>query len=49
MLDTENIVRQALTDASALAEQMGEGFALAVTAAYIAGMEAGKLAAQGAA
>lgn len=49
MLDTENIIRQALTDASALAEQMGEGFALAITAAYIAGMEAGKLAAQSAA
>lgn len=49
MLDTENSIRQALTDASALAEQMGEGFALAIAAAYIAGMEAGKLAAQGAA
>ena len=49
MLDTENIIRQALTDASALTEQKGEAFVLAVTAAYMAGIEAGKLAAQGAA
>lgn len=49
MLDTENIVRQVLTDASALAEQMGEGFALAITAAYMAGLEKGKKLADSAA
>lgn len=49
MMDTENIIRQALTSGSALAEQKGEAFVLAITAAYMAGMEAGKLAAQTAA
>lgn len=49
MLDTENIICQALANGSALAEQKGEAFVLAVTAAYMAGMEAGKLAAQSAA
>ena len=49
MLDTENIVCQALANGSALAEQNGEAFVLAITAAYMAGIEAGKLAANGAA
>lgn len=49
MLDTENIIHQALVNGSALAEQKGEAFVLAITAAYLAGMEAGKLAAQSAA
>lgn len=49
MLDTENIIRQALVNGSALAEQMGEGFVLAITAAYMAGLEKGKKLADSAA
>lgn len=44
MKDTEYNVIQALGDkASALAESADEGFVLAVTAAYLAGKEAGRL------
>lgn len=49
MQNAENIIRQALANGSELAAEKGEGFVLAITAAYMAGMEAGKLAAQGAA
>lgn len=48
MQNTDTIIHQALANGSELAAEMGEGFVLAVTAAYIAGTEAGKLAAQGA-
>jgi hypothetical protein len=47
MLDAEKNIFQTTADqADALAKITGEGFVLAITAAYIAGMEAGKLAAQ---
>lgn len=49
MLDTEKIINQVLADGSALANTVSEDFLLAVTAAYMCGVEAGKLAAQGAA
>lgn len=49
MMDAENIIRQTLANGSALAEQKGEAFVLAIAAAYMAGMEAGKQAAQNAA
>lgn len=48
-MDTEKIINQVLTDADALANTVSEDFLLAVTAAYMCGVEAGKLAAQGAA
>jgi hypothetical protein len=48
MMDTEQIVK-ALAAGSELAAEKGEGFVLAITAAYMAGIEAGKLAATGAA
>lgn len=49
MLDTDKIINQVLTDGAALADAVSEEFVLAVTAAYLCGVEAGKLAAQGAA
>ena len=49
MLDTENIIKQVLIDGAALADAVSEEFVLAVTAAYLCGVEAGKLAAQSAA
>lgn len=49
MLDAEKIINQVLTDGAALADAVSEDFLLAVTAAYMCGVEAGKLAAQGAA
>ena len=49
MLDTENIIAQVLTGGAALADAVSEEFVLAVTAAYLCGVEAGKLAAQSAA
>lgn len=49
MVDTEKIITEALANGSALADAVSEDFLLAVTAAYIVGREAGKLAAQSAA
>lgn len=49
MLDTEKIINQVLADGAALAENVGGDFLLAVTAAYMVGREAGKLASQTAA
>ena len=50
MNDIEKAALQsAMTKAAELANATSESFVLAVTAAYMAGMEAGKLAAQGAA
>ena len=49
MSDTENIITQVLTDSAALADAVSEEFVLAVTAAYLCGVKAGKLAAQSAA
>ena len=43
MLDTEKI-QSVLTKADALAANTTEGFALAITAAFIAGMEAARQA-----
>lgn len=48
MLDTDKI-QSVLMKADALAADTTEGFALAIVAAYIAGMEAGKQASHGAA
>ena len=49
MLDTEKDIFQTAADQAALAKITGEGFVLAITAAYIAGVEAGKQAANTAA
>ena len=50
MKDTEKDIFQTAADqAAALAKITGEGFVLAITAAYIAGVEAGKQAANTAA
>lgn len=49
MPDIEKIINQVLTDGAALAEGVSEDFLLAVTAAYMVGWEAGKLARQPAA
>ena len=49
MLDTEKIITQVLSSGSDLANTVSEDFLLAVTAAYMVGREAGKLAAQSAA
>ena len=50
MLDIENIIRPGtVTAASALAETAGEEFVLAITAAYMAGLEKGKQLASSAA
>ena len=49
MVDTEKIITETLANGSALADAVSEDFLLAVTAAYIVGWEAGKLAAQRAA
>lgn len=47
MMDTEkDILQAAAVKASALAEVTSESFVLAITAAYMAGVEAGKLATQ---
>ena len=44
MKDTErDILQSVAAKASALAETTNESFALAITAAYMAGVEAGKL------
>lgn len=45
MPDQEKL-QAAVSSGSALAELTSEGFVLAITAAYMAGIEAGKLAAQ---
>lgn len=49
MPDVEKIMNQVLADGAALAEGVSEDFLLAVTAAYMVGREAGKLASQPAA
>lgn len=49
MLDIEQIINDVLTNGSALAENAGADFVLAVAAAYAVGREAGKQTAQGAA
>lgn len=49
MPDIEKIINQVLSDGSELANTVSEDFLLAVTAAYMVGREAGKLAAQPAA
>ena len=49
MPDVEKIMNQVLDDGAALAEGVSEDFLLAVTAAYMVGREAGKLASQPAA
>lgn len=49
MPDIEKIINQVLADGAALAEGVSEDFLLAVTAAYMVGREAGKLASQSAA
>lgn len=51
MLDEKQIVQvlMALSGGYELAGRKSEGFVLAITAAYMAGIEAGKLAATGAA
>lgn len=49
MPDVEKIMNQVLADGAALAEGVSEDFLLAVTAAYMVGREAGKLASQSAA
>ena len=41
-----NILQNAITKASELADKAGEGFVLAITAAYMAGIERGKATAQ---
>ena len=43
MKDTERDIFQAAADgAAALADKAGEGFVLAITAAYLAGLEKGR-------
>ena len=49
MLDTENIINQVLADGADLARDVTPDFVLAVTAAYMCGVAAGKLANEGAA
>ena len=49
MMDMEQVLNMATEQFSQLAENAGEEFVLAVIAAYAAGREAGKRAAQGAA
>lgn len=49
ILDTENIIDQVLINGAALADAVSEEFVLAITAAYLCGVKAGKLAAQSAA
>lgn len=49
MIEIEKILKETLEQGSQLAENAGEEFVLAVIAAYAAGREAGKRAAQGAA
>ena len=41
-----NILQTAVAKASELADKAGEGFVLAITAAYMAGIERGKAVAQ---
>ena len=48
-MDTENIIDQVLINGAALADAVSEEFVLAITAAYLCGVKAGKLAAQSAA
>ena len=49
MKDVEQIINDVLAKGSALADNAGEDFVLAVTAAYMVGLEAGKQAAKPAA
>ena len=44
MKDVEQIINEVLAKGSALADRAGEDFVLAVTAAYMVGLEAGKQA-----
>jgi hypothetical protein len=46
MKDVEQIINEVLAKASELANRAGEDFVLAVTAAYMVGLEAGKQAAK---
>lgn len=49
MKDVEQIINEVLASGAKLAAEASEDFVLAVTAAYIVGLEAGKRSAQGAA